>query len=372
MTITTENKKLTVPFVDFKKRYALYRDEILQAVDGVFASGNYILGPEVEKLENALSHYLDCPYVLGGNDGTTALMLSLKVGDIGPGDEVIVPVNSFVASAGAVAASGATPIFCDVSEDLNIDVNRIEKHITQKTKAIMPVHLTGRPAKMNDILRIAKKHHLYVIEDAAQSIGAKYDEQYTGTIGDMGCFSLHPLKNLYAYGDAGIITTRNKTVYEQLKLLRNHGLINRDTCARWGMNARIDTVQAAIVLEGLKHLNAWNTRRREIAMHYQNALKRYVVVPMDVMGECSVYHNFVILTDARDALALFLKERGIDTRVHYPLPLHCQPAAKTLGYQMGDFPMSERLATQMLSLPVYPEIADEEIEYIIAMIVEFF
>ena len=372
MTITTENKKLTVPFVDFKKRYALYRDEILQAVDGVFASGNYILGPEVEKLENALSHYLDCPYVLGVNDGTTALMLSLKVCDIGPGDEVIVPVNSFVASAGAVAASGATPIFCDVSEDLNIDVNRIEKHITQKTKAIMPVHLTGRPAKMNDILRIAKKHHLYVIEDAAQSIGAKYDEQYTGTIGDMGCFSLHPLKNLYAYGDAGIITTRNKTVYEQLKLLRNHGLINRDTCARWGMNARIDTVQAAIVLEGLKHLNAWNTRRREIAMHYQNALKRYVVVPMDVMGECSVYHNFVILTDARDALALFLKERGIDTRVHYPLPLHCQPAAKTLGYQMGDFPMSERLATQMLSLPVYPEIADEEIEYIIAMIVEFF
>lgn len=372
MTMTTKNKKLTVPFVDFKRRYALYRDEILQAVDAVFASGNYILGPEVEKLENALSQYLDCPYVLGVNDGTTALMLSLKVLDIGLGDEVIVPVNSFVASAGAVAAVGATPVFCDVSEDLNIDVNKIEKHITKKTKAIMPVHLTGRSAKMNDILRIAKKHHLYVIEDAAQSIGAKYHEKYTGTIGDIGCFSLHPLKNLYAYGDAGIITTCNKVLYEELKLLRNHGLINRDTCARWGMNARIDTVQAAIVLQGLKHLNAWNMRRRQIASYYQNALKHYVIVPMDVTGEFSVYHNFVILADARDALALFLKEHGIDTRVHYPLPLHCQPAAKTLGCQMGDFPVSERLATQMLSLPVYPEISDAEIDCIIAMISEFF
>lgn len=362
MSAMTE--KLTVPFVDFKRRYALYRDELLSGIDEVFSSGNYVLGPYVEELESALSTYLKCPYVLGVNDGTMAIILALKALNIGPGDEVIVPVNSFVASAGAVAAVGATPVFCDVADDLNIDVNQIEKHITAKTKVIMPVHLTGRPADMNDIKKIAKTHQLFIIEDAAQSIGAKYCEQFTGTIGDIGCFSLHPLKNLHAYGDAGIITTRDKDLYRQIKLLRNHGLVDRDSCIRWGMNARIDAVQAKIVSIGLRYLDQWNTARRNTASLYQNALRGFIVVPMETEEQFSVYHNFVIQTDRRDDLMSYLRDNDIDTRVHYPVPLHLQPAARSLGYKMGDFPNAERFAEQMLSLPIFPEMLKSEVGYV--------
>lgn len=373
MSITTENPiKMQVPFVDFKRRYALYRKEVLSAVDDVFSSGHYILGPYVEALEKSLSTYLDCPYVLGVNDGTTALILSLKTLNIGINDEVIVPVNSFVASAGAVVAVGATPVFCDVCNDFNIDIGQIKKHITPKTKAIMPVHLTGRPADMSAILRIAKENNLYVIEDAAQSIGSRYHNQLTGTFGDVGCFSLHPLKNLHAYGDAGLIVTRNKAYYDELKLLRNHGLINRDHCVKWGLNARLDSVQAKIVSTGLLYLNTWNEKRRKNAARYQNNLKKYVQVPIDQENIFSVYHNFVILTEKRDALASFLQSQGIDTRIHYPIPLHLQLASKRLNYKLGDFPLAERLAKEMLSLPVYSELLDSEIKYVIAKIKEFF
>ncbi|MCX7121810.1 MAG: DegT/DnrJ/EryC1/StrS family aminotransferase [Gammaproteobacteria bacterium] len=369
---TATEIKLSVPFVDFKQRYALYRNEILPAVDEVFSSGNYILGPYVEELEKSLSQYLDCPYVLGINDGTTALILALKVLNIGPGDEVIVPVNSFIASAGAVVAVGATPVFCDVCDDLNIDTDQIVNHITVKTKAIMPVHLTGRPASMPAIMDIARKHNLFVIEDAAQSIGAKFENQMTGTIGDIACFSLHPLKNLYAYGDAGIMAVKNKDHYEKLKLLRNHGLADRDTCVTWGINARIDSLQAKLVSIGLTHLDAWNAARRKNAFNYQSTLKKYVRVPTETKNIFSVYHNFVILTDKRDALVHYLREQGVDTRVHYPIPLHLQPAAKSLNYKMGDFPVAERLAAEMLSLPIYAELTDEAVGYVIAKIQEFF
>ncbi|MDP1574208.1 MAG: DegT/DnrJ/EryC1/StrS family aminotransferase [Coxiellaceae bacterium] len=369
---TVSETKLTVPFVDFKQRYALYRNEILPAVDEVFSSGNYILGSYVEELEKTLSEYLNCPYVLCINDGTTALILALKVLNIGAGDEVIVPVNSFVASAGSVVAVGAKPVFCDVSDDLNIDVEQIQKHITSRTKAIMPVHLTGRPANMKEIMLIAQKNNLAVIEDAAQSIGAKYNNQFTGTIGDIGCFSLHPLKNLYAYGDAGIITTKNKAHYEQLKLLRNHGLVDRDTCAQWGMNARIDSLQAKLVSIGLMHLPEWTEKRRKNAVLYQAVLKNHVHVPFDTQEQFSVYHNFVIQTEKRDQLAQFLREEGIDTRVHYPIPLHLQPAARNLNYNLGDFPNAERLAKEMMSLPIYPELSAEAIEYVIVKTQEFF
>lgn len=372
MINTAVETECTVPFVDFKKRYALYRNEILSAVDDVLSSGNYILGPYVETLEKQLSNYLGGPHVLGVNDGTTALMLALKALEIGIGDEVIIPVNSFVASAGAVVAVGATPVFCDVTEDLNIDVSKIETCITQKTKAIMPVHLTGRPANMFSILEIAKRNNLYVIEDAAQSIGAKYRNQFTGTIGDIGCFSLHPLKNLYAYGDAGIVTTNHDVLYQKIKLMRNHGLSDRNTCATWGLNARIDALQAKLVSVGLLHLDAWNQRRRENALRYQKNLKKYVCVPDDTNDIFSVYHNFVILTDQRDALMHYLKERGVDTRIHYPIPLHLQPAAKELGYSVGDFPVAEKLSSTMLSLPIYSELAPDSVYYVIEKIQEFF
>ncbi len=371
MSVMIENK-LTVPFVDFKKRYQLQRDEILQGVDAVFFSGNYILGNFTEDLERELSNFLNTPYVLTLANGTDAIILSLKILEIGAGDEVIIPVNSFVASAGAVAAVNAKPVFCDIRDDLNIDVTKIQALITPNTKAIMPVHLTGRPADMKAIMKIAKENNLFVIEDAAQSIGATVDGRQTGTIGDFGCFSLHPLKNLHAYGDGGIIATNNKAYYEKLKLLRNHGLINRDVCQEWGLNSRLDSVQAKIVSLGLQHLNQWNLQRRENAFKYQSALKNSVTVPVDLDNIYAVYHNFVILTDRRDALAEYLKDNGIDTRVHYPIPIHLQPAAKSLGYKLGDFPVAERCAKQMLSLPIYPELADDAIEYVILKINEFF
>lgn len=365
-------EKVTVPFVDFKHRYALYRNEILSAVDEVFSSGIYILGEAVEQLEKQLSQYLNTPYVLGVANGADALTLAMKVLNIGAGDEVIVPVNSFIASAGAVVASGARPVFCDVTDDLNIDLNQITKHITNKTKAIMPVHLTGRPADMHAIRQIAKDHNLFVIEDAAQSIGAKYHEKMTGTIGDIGCFSLHPLKNLHAYGDAGIMVTKNQAHYEQLKLLRNHGLVDRDHCAAWGYNSRIDAVQAKLVSLGLKYLNEWNNKRRETATRYRQALHQITQVPNDHDSIYSVYHNFVILTDKRDALANYLKSHGIDTRVHYPVPLHLQKASEPWGYKLGDFPVAERLAEKMLSLPVYPELSADHVSHIIMKIMEFY
>ncbi|PIZ04873.1 MAG: DegT/DnrJ/EryC1/StrS family aminotransferase [Gammaproteobacteria bacterium CG_4_10_14_0_8_um_filter_38_16] len=370
--MTTTELELMVPFVNFQKRYLLQRDEILSAVDNVLASGVYILGEWVIELEKKLAAYLNCPYVLTLANGTDAIILALKILDIGPGDEVIVPVNSFIASAGAVIAVGAKPVFCDVSQDLNIDVTKIEKCITKRTKALMPVHLTGRPADMDVIMKIAKKNNLFVIEDAAQSIGAMIDGEKTGTIGDFGCFSLHPLKNLHAYGDGGIIATKNEAHYEKIKLLRNHGLKNRDTCEIWGLNSRLDSIQAKMVLLGLNHIDEWNARRRSNAMRYQAALKNIVAVPIDSSKLFSVYHNFVILTDKRDALAFFLKENGIDTRIHYPIPLHRQPAAKNLNYKAGDFPVAEQLAKQMLSLPIYPELSDEQIDYVISKIKEFF
>jgi len=366
------NVEIEVPFVDFKRRYALQKSEIDAAVQAVFGSGNYILGEYVEEFERKVSQYLGCPYVLAVANGTDAIIMALKAFNIGVGDEVVVPVNSFVASAGAVAAVGAIPVFCDVTEDLNIDVIKLPRLINKRTKVILPVHLTGRPANMVAVLKIAKQHKLKVIEDAAQSIGAKYQGQMTGCIGDVGCFSLHPLKNLHVYGDGGLITVNDEKLYQQLKLMRNHGLKDRDTCVAFGLNSRLDSVQAKIASLGMEHLNQWTERRRYIAQLYRDGLKNLVTVPVDASGDFSVYHNFVILTQQRDALAAFLQKQGVDTRVHYPIPLHLQPAASYLGYKTGDFPVAERLAKEMLSLPVFPELKDVEVQKVVKTIQDFF
>lgn len=361
-----------IPFVDFKRRYGLIKNEILNGVDEVFSSGSYILGSDVETFEKSIAEYLNAPFVLGMANGTDTIILALKVFGIGDGDEVIIPVNTFIATAGAVAAVNATPVFCDVTDDLNIDVTQIEKLITPRTKAIIPVHLTGRPAEMRKIMDLAAKYSLAVIEDAAQSIGAKYQGKMTGILGDIGSFSLHPLKNLHVYGDGGLIVIKDEKIYQEIKLLRNHGLKDRDTCLRWGLNSRLDNVQAKIGLVGFKYLNQWNNRRRDIANQYRANLKNYMTVPQDNEGDYSVYHNFVVLTKERDKLMKFLLEKGVETKIHYPLPLHLQPAAKSLGYKIGDFPIAERLTQQMLSLPVYPELRDEEVNEIINCIREFY
>ncbi len=363
---------IRIPFVDFKRRYALLKAEIDPAVLSVLASGSYILGEYVEAFERLLAEYLDCPYVLTVANGTDALIMALKALKIGAGDAVIVPANSFIASAGSVAAVGATPVFCDVAEDLNADVEQFEKKINKHTRALFPVHLTGRPANMNAILKLAKQHGLAVVEDAAQSIGAKHQGQMTGLIGDVGCFSLHPLKNLHVYGDGGIIATRNEKLYQQFKIMRNHGLKDRDTCVEWGLNSRLDSVQAAIGSVGMNHLDQWTERRRYITGMYRQALQGLVKVPVDAPGDYSVYHNCVVLTKQRDALMAFLLQQGIESKVHYPIPLHLQPAAANLGYKLGDFPMVERLAQEMLSLPVYPELTDQEVKQVIYAVQTFF
>jgi dTDP-4-amino-4,6-dideoxygalactose transaminase len=370
-----ENSKMEmthVPFIDLKRQYVFLKDEILKTIDDIFSSGHYILGEAVENFEKKAAHYLECNYVLSVANGTDAIILALKSLNIGQGDEVILPTNSFIATAGAVAAIGAIPVLCDVQPDLNIDVNKIESLISKKTKAIIPVHLTGRPAEMDRIMGIAKEYSLFVIEDAAQSIGARYKNKMSGTIGDVGCFSLHPLKNLHIYGDGGLIATNNEEIYSEIKLLRNHGLVNRDTCLKWGLNSRLDALHAGIGTLGLQYIEKWNQQRRNSAKLYAEKLKYVIKVPVDNSNEYAVYHNFVVHTERRDELMRFLAENKVETKIHYPIPIHLQPAAKSLGYKLGDFPEAERQARQMMSLPIYSELREDEISYVIETILHFF
>ncbi|MCH9689378.1 MAG: DegT/DnrJ/EryC1/StrS family aminotransferase [Gammaproteobacteria bacterium] len=356
---------LHVPFVDLSRRYRSLKSEIMPDIEAVLDSGQYILGDVVERFEKNMAAYLGCRYVLSVANGTDALILGLKALGITTDDEVIVPANSFIASAGAVAMVGAKPVFCDVGDDFNINPELITALITSKTKAIMPVHLTGRPADMQAIWDIAKQHKLFIIEDAAQAIGAKYQNKMTGNLGDFGCFSLHPLKNLSIYGDGGLISLNDESHYQYLKRLRNHGLQDRDTCLHWGLNSRLDAIQAVAANAGLQHLEQWTERHRSIATRYQQGLHDFVGVPEEGEGWYSVYHNFVITTDKRDALQRDLAVLGVETKIHYPIPLHLQPAAKSLGYQLGDFPKTEYFAAHMLSLPIYPELTDVEVDYVI-------
>ncbi|MCS6765335.1 MAG: DegT/DnrJ/EryC1/StrS family aminotransferase [Candidatus Protistobacter heckmanni] len=348
------------------------RDELHAALDRVGESGMYIMGDELRRFEEAAAAYCGTRYALGVADGSDAIFLALKALGVGPGDEVITAPNSFIATAWTVVAAGAKPVFVDVTEDFNIDPALIEAAITPRTKAIIPVHLTGRVAQMDRIAAIAKKHGLHIVEDAAQAIGARLGAKRSGALGDLGCFSLHPLKNLGLYGDGGLITTDNEALYASLLKLRNHGLRNRDECEIWGFNSRLDSLQAAFASVKLPRLDAWNSRCREIAGMYRAGLKHLVQTPKDRPEEESVYHNFVIITPRRDELMQHMLSLGVESRVHYPIPIHLQQAAKDLGYREGDFPVTERLAKQMISLPIYPELEAGEIAQVIASIVDFF
>lgn len=364
--------EISVPFVALDRQYLAYKSEIDEAFERVALSGVYVMGPDVLEFEKELAALCNTKYAIAVANGTDALILSLRALGIGDGDEVITAPNSFIASAGAVIALGATPTFCDVGEDHNMDPAKLEAAITEKTKAIMPVHLTGRPAPMDEINAIAKKHGLYVIEDSAQAIDAKYKGRPVGSLGDMGCFSLHPLKNLFVMGDGGFITLSNEDHYHAIKRIQNHGLINRNECGEWGMNSRLDTVLAAMGRVKLGHMSQITARFREIAGLYREGLKDFVTVPVDSPDEFAVYHNFVILTDHRDALQSYLQKHNIGCAIHYPIPLHLQKSAKNLGYKEGDFPVSERLNKQQLSLPIFPEIKQEEIDTVINAIKTFF
>lgn len=364
--------KRTVPYVNIGLQTQVYKEEVMEEISKVLDSGWYILGPKVAKFEEDFARLCGTRYAVGVNSGTDALFLVMKGLGIGEGDEVIVPTNSFLASASAVALIGATPVFCDVRDDYNIDPEKLEAAITDRTKAIAPVHLTGRPADMNPILEIACNHNLYVIEDCAQAVGAEYHGKPVGSFGIAGGFSLHPLKNLNAAGDGGMITTNSEELYEYLLKARNHGLRNRDECEFWSYNSRLDAIQAAILQVKLKYLDQWNDRRREIAETYHQRLNKYVWTPHDQDFEKAVYHTFIIQTDRRNDLMNFLKEHGVDSKVHYPISIHLQEAAAYLGYQRGDFPVAEKQMDTILSLPVYPELTDEEVDYVCDIIEKFF
>ncbi len=362
-----------IPIIDLKRQHKPIEGELVDAFKKVLESGQFILGPELEKFEQNASEYLKVKYAIGVGNGTDALTLALKALDIKEGDEVITTPFTFFATAETIAMLGAVPVFVDVDDStLNIDANKIEEKITPKTKAILPVHIFGQGARMEKILEIAKKYNLKVIEDTAQGFGATRNGKYLGTIGDIGTFSFFPTKNLSCLGDGGLITTNDDSLAKKVKMLRVHGSPKKYYHEFLGYNSRLDSIQAAFLNVKLKYIDAWNARRREIAEIYNRELKPFVRVPEVDEGNIHIYHQYTIRTDKRDALNDFLNNRGIMTQVHYPIPLHLQPALSYLGYKEGDFPVAERATKEVLSLPVFPELTDDEISYVIDSVKAFF
>ena len=365
---------MKVPYVNIAGQHASIKNEILASVSDVIDRGDFILGREVEVFEKRFADLCGVRFSIGVNSGTDALILALKAIGIGPGDEVITVPNSFVASASCIALLGARPVFVDVQDDYNIDPTLIEQAITPRTKAILPVHLTGRPADMEPILEIAEHYNLHVIEDCAQAVTAEYQGKRGGGFGAIGCFSLHPLKTLNACGDGGVLTTNDDEIAEKLKTMRNLGLKSRENCVIWSGNSRLDTIQAAMLLVKIKYLDKWTERRRANAQFYSDHLAQLpqIQVPVNRAYERSVYHTYVIQADKRDELRSFLAGQGIGTSIHYPIPIHLQTAAKELNYDSGSFPITENQAKRILSLPVYPELKTGDLQQVVDAICTFY
>ena len=364
------NSLLEINHNYLKQQFSNYK-EIFGDIEKLIHNGDYTLGRPVKEFEERFAKLTETKYAIGVGSGTDALFLSLKVLDIIQGDEVITTPYTFYATVGAIVATGAKPVFVDVRDDFNINPDLIEQAITDKTKAIIPVHLTGRPADLEPIIKIANKYNINVVEDAAQTIGARYYERRIGSFGITGCFSLHPLKNLHVYGDGGVITTDNIEIYNKIIKLRNHGLVNRDECEYWGYNSRLDVIQAAIANIKLKYIERWNETHRRIASVYRTKLQDIVQVPFDKAHEEAVYQTFVISCSNRNELKEYLLKQGIETKIHYPIPIHLQTPSKSLGYKKGDFPEAEKQAETILSLPIYSGINNEQINYIINKISAF-
>lgn len=358
-----------IRYVDLGAQYREERDALRAIFDRVMSEGQLVGGSDIEELERSLGAFHGMKHVVALNSGTDALRLGLIGMGVGPGDEVITPPNSFVASTAVIVDVGARPVFADVLADQNIDPAQVEKAITPRTKAIMPVHLTGRVADMDAIMTIAQRHKLMVIEDAAQAIGARYRGQLAGTFGTIGCFSAHPLKNLNAGGDGGFIVTNDDAIAETVRLLRNHGLADRNTVTRFGTVSRMDTLQAAILRYRLGRLDEIIARRRANAALYRELLDPTLVfLPPERQEEFIAYHTLVVQVDRRDALRAHLADRGIETAIHYPIPIHLQPAAAFLGHKRGDFPVCERQAERILTLPIHPALSPDDVRTVAAAV----
>ena len=360
-----------VPYVDFEAQYESEREELLACCEAVFARGDFVGGEAIDRFEQEAARLIGVRHVIAVASGTDALILGMRALGIGPGDEVITPPNSFVASTSSIIAVGATPVFADVRADGNIDPAAVAAAVRPRTKAIMPVHLTGRIADMAPIMEIAEKNGLAIVEDAAQSIGSRYDGRMAGSFGQIGCFSAHPLKNVNAAGDAGFVATNDAGVAERLRLARNIGLADRNTVTTWGRVSRMDTLQAAILSMRLKRLPWIIKRRRENAAVYRIKLAGTVFNPPCRPIEFNTFHTFVVQTDRRDELLAHLASRGIGTAIHYPVPIHLQPAARDLGYRRGDFPVCEAQAGCILTLPIHQYLSEDDLLYVADEILGF-
>jgi dTDP-4-amino-4,6-dideoxygalactose transaminase len=368
---------MKVPMLDLSEQYLSLRDEMLQVLDEVMKSSRFILGENVKKLEQDVAAYSRVKHGIGVANGSDALHISLQACGVKEGDEVITTPFTFFATAGAIARCGAKPVFVDIDLDTyNIDPKQIEEKITDRTKAIIPVHLYGQAVDMDPIIEIAKKYNLYIIEDAAQAIGAEYKGRRTGELGDAACYSFFPTKNLGAYGDAGMIVTNDDELAEKMRVIRVHGSKPKYYHHVLGYNSRLDEMQAAILNVKFPHLDEWSEKRRAIARRYTHLLNEKlgdkVVTPVEAEECYHVFHQYTIRVEKRDELQQFLKENGVATMIYYPLALHMQPVFADLGYKEGDFPNAEKAAKEAISLPMFPELKEEQQDYVAEMIAKFF
>jgi dTDP-4-amino-4,6-dideoxygalactose transaminase len=401
-TVEAGSQARPVPLLDLKAQYATIREEVREAVDRVMESQHFILGPEVEALEREVAAYSGCEYGIGVSSGSDALLVALMAIDLKPGDEVITPTYTFFATAGAVARLGAKPVFVDVDPlTYNVEPSALEAAITERTRAIIPVHLYGQMADMDPIMELARRHNLTVIEDAAQAIGSEYKGRRAGSIGHFGCFSFFPSKNLGGFGDGGMVTANDPELADRVKLLRNHGYRPKYYNKVVGGNFRLDALQAAVLRVKLKHLDGWTEARQRNAARYRDLFNEAelsvspdssaqsqpgagagtssplagvagVVLPFEAPERRHIYNQFVIRGDRRDELMAFLKARKIGTEIYYPVPMHQQECFAGLGNRAGDFPESERAAAETLALPIYPELTAEMMQAVVGAVADFY
>ncbi len=359
-----------IPFVDLKAQYQSIKHEVDAAIQRVLDNTSFILGREVEAFEEAFAEYAGAKFCVGVSNGTAAVQLAVMACGLKQGDEVIVPANTFFATAEGVSTAGAVPVFVDADpHSYNIDVTKIEAAITPQTRAIMPVHLYGQAADLDSIFEIAARHNLLVIEDAAQAHGSLYKGKRVGALGHAGSFSFYPGKNLGAYGEGGAVLTNDEEVARQLRLLRDHGSERKYHHQIIGYNFRLEGIQGAVLSVKLKYLDGWNNLRREHAEAYNKLLKESgLVLPREMDYARHIYHLYVVQSDERDALQKSLAEAGVQTGIHYPIPIHLQLAYAFLGHKLGDFPEAERQASHVLSLPLFPELKHEQIEQVVKAI----
>lgn len=365
---------MNVPFLNLAAQHAALKNAISEAVEKVLTGGHYILGPNVAEFEKEIATFTDTKFGVGVNSGSDALTLALRALEIGAGDEVITSPFTYIAPAESIHQVGAKIVFADVDpRTFCLNPEEVAKKISPRTKAIIPIHLFGQAAPLNEIRALADSRGIAIIEDCAQAIGAKYHGQNVGSFGRLGCFSFYPTKNLGADGDGGMVVTNDEALAKKLRMLRVHGIEKRYYHDLHGFNSRLDEIQAAILRVKLPHLNRWNARRAEIAARYTEAFAKLPLqLPITAPGNTHIFHVYAVLSEKRDALQKFLTERGVPTLIYYPLPLHLQKLYVDLGFKAGDFRIAEQISKEILPLPMYPELTNEQVDYVCQLISEFF